>query len=375
MIEQRIEAADAGAIDRIARQCGEVAIGCTNAGGVVDRVTDSIAGQIGVLGDVQAVMASLEIDQRQLTDATDEARLLADTARTRLAHGSRTITVSIAEFGDLTALVMRLGEQIGNFATAMQQVRHTAQTIDTIARTTNMLALNAAIEAERAGDAGRTFAVVATEVKKLALDTRQATDEIGATMDSLERQADTFMEELQDGMARSRDAEQGFARVTTTMGEVTQLVDQVDRQADEIARATATIHASVCRVSGELDGFSTAARANSELLGEARTAMSGLERRAHEMLDGIVHSGFALADRRLVDIAIAERDQFVALTEQALAERRIDPASLFATDYRRIAGSDPKRFDNLNADFADAHWRPELDRIVASDPAIISTAW
>lgn len=374
MIEQRIEAADAGAIDRLARQCGEVAIGCTDAGGVVDRVTGSIGAQIAVLDEMQSVMASLESDQRQVTDATDEARLLAETARSRLSDGSSTITLSIQEFGDLTALVLRLGEQIGSFASAMQQVRHTAQTIDTIARTTNMLALNAAIEAERAGEAGRTFAVVASEVKKLALDTRQATDEIGTTMDSLERQAEAFMVELQVGMARSRDAEEGFARVTATMVEVTQLVDQVDRQADEIARATATIHVSVCRVSGELDGFSTAARANSALLGETRGAMGGLERRAHEMLDGIVHSGFALADRRLVDIAVAERDRFVALTERALAERRFDTTSLFDTDYRRIAGSNPERFDNRAADFADAQWRPELDRIVESDPAIISTA-
>ena len=374
MIEQRIEAADAGAIDRLARQCGEVAIGCTDAGGVVDRVTASIGAQVAVMGELQSVMASLETDQRQVTDATDEARVLAESARARLSEGSHNIALSLAEFGELTALVRHLGNQIGSFATAMQQVRQTAMTIDAIARTTNMLALNAAIEAERAGDAGRTFAVVASEVKKLALDTRRATDEIGQTMDSLEGQGDSFMEELQRGMKRSRDAEQGFARVTATMDEVTHLVDQVDRQAEDIAQATAMIHGRVCRVSSELDGFSSAASANSALLAGARGAMGQLERRAHEMLDGIVHSGFALADRRLVDIALGERDRFVRLTEQALSDGRLDLADLFDTDYRPIPGSNPPRFDTrLNA-FADMAWNPELDRVVESDAAIISTA-
>src|SRR3546814_1899868 len=60
----------------------------------------------------------------------------------------------------------------------MEQVQQVSQSIEQIAKTTNMLALNAAIEAERAGDAGRTFAVVAAEVKKLAHSTRGATDEI-----------------------------------------------------------------------------------------------------------------------------------------------------------------------------------------------------
>lgn len=374
MIETRIEAADPGAVDRVARQCGEVAIGCTDAGGVVERVTESIDGQISVLGELQSVMASLETDQRQVTDATDEARLLAESARARLAEGGQTIAVSIAELGELTALVMRLGRQISSFGAAMQQVRRTAETIDTIARTTNMLALNAAIEAERAGPAGRTFAVVASEVKKLALDTRTATEEIGLTMDSLAREGDGFMVELQSGMARSREAEKAFVRVTETVNEVTRLVDQVDAQAVDIARATSLIHDSVCRVGDELDGFSAAARANSSLLNDARGAMNGLEQQANAMFDAIVHSGFAAEDRKFVDIALAERDRFAALTEAALAAGELDMDSLFDSDYRLIAGSNPERFDTRLNGFADRVWRPELDRVVERYAHIISNA-
>ena len=374
MFEGKIEAADPAAVDRVARQCGEVAIGCTDAGGMVDRVAASIGHQMQVLGELQTVIASLETDQRQAADATDEARMLAETARTRLAEGARTIAATIDEFAELTSLVLQLGGQIEGFATAMREVRRTTETIDVIARTTNMLALNAAIEAERAGDAGRTFAVVAAEVKKLALDTRAATDEITATMDSLGTGGNRFMDDLMDGVARSRAAEAAFARINDTVTEVTQLVDQVDRQADGIARATALIHQSVCRVGDELDGFSDAARANSSLLGEARGAMAGLERQAHEMLDGIVHSGFAIADRRLVDIAMTERDRLVAMTEDALDAGTLRNSALFDTDYRQITGSNPPRFDTGAVGFADANWRPELDRIVDSDPCIISTA-
>lgn len=74
-----------------------------------------------------------------------------------------------------TGLRTRLEAMLGQLASIVQ-------TIDDIASQTNLLALNAAIEAARAGDAGRGFAVVAQEVKKLATDTRIATERAAGMM-------------------------------------------------------------------------------------------------------------------------------------------------------------------------------------------------
>jgi methyl-accepting chemotaxis protein len=374
MYEQPIEIADPKLLDGVATQCGDLAIGCTDAGGQVTAVAVSIAAQSKVLAELQAVMASLEIDQRQVTDATDEARMLSENARFRLKEGADIISASIGEFAELTRTVARLGSQITNFASAMDQVRRTTQIIDGIARTTNMLALNAAIEAEKAGAAGRTFAVVAAEVKKLAQSTRAATDEIATTMDSLTTEGDAFVLEIQNSMVRGRDAEAGFARINETVAEVIGLVDQVDRQTDDIARSTNLIHDSVCRVGDELDGFAEAAGANGKRLGGAVDRMKALELQASAMFDTFVHSGFLPDDRRFVDIALSERDRFFKTIETALADGSLDSASLFDDDYRLIEGSNPERYDTRLNSFADRVWRPELDRLVATDPSIISAA-
>jgi methyl-accepting chemotaxis protein len=372
MYQSRIEAADPRLIDKAAAQSGALAIGCTDAAGQIQAVAASVAAQAKILADLQAVMASLETDQRQVTDATDEARMLSDNARARLTAGAGIIAASIAEFSELTAMVARLGTQLTGFSSAMEQVRRTTQVIDGIARTTNMLALNAAIEAERAGDAGRTFAVVAAEVKKLAHDTRSAIDEISVTMDSLTSEGEVFVAAIQNGMARSRAAETGFAQINNTVAEVIDLVGQVDRQADDIARSTSLIHDSVCRVGDELDGFADAALANREKLSGAIAQMGVLEVSANQMLDTIVHSGFAPSERRYVDIALAATETVTKTIEAALAAKVLTLETVFDTDYRSVVGSNPAQFTTRFCDAADQYVRPMLDNIVASDNCIIA---
>jgi methyl-accepting chemotaxis protein len=72
-------------------------------------------------------------------------------------------------------------------ATSLEQLETVVTTIGSLAGQTNMLALNASIEASRAGDAGRGFAAVAAEVKKLAGDTRHATETARAMLADAQR--------------------------------------------------------------------------------------------------------------------------------------------------------------------------------------------
>ncbi|MFM9978098.1 MAG: methyl-accepting chemotaxis protein [Sphingomonadaceae bacterium] len=374
MFQTRIEPAHSAKLDVAARQSGAIAIGCTDVAGQIEAVTASLANQAEVLAELQAVMQSLETDQRQVTDATDEARMLSEGARARLREGATIISGSLSEFRELTALVNRLGSQLTNFSTAMTQVRRTTQIIDGIARTTNMLALNAAIEAEKAGDAGRTFAVVAAEVKKLAHDTRAATEEIGVTMDSLTAEGATFVEEITNGMARSRAAETGLGRINDTVDDVIRLVDQVDRQTDDIARSTSLIHDSVCRVGNALDDFIVSAKANGAQLMQATGQMADLETSANDMLDSIVHSGLAGEDRKFVDIALNGAQEVMLLLETALAGGALDRTTIFDRTYVPVAASDPPQFETRFNAFADAHVRPILDRLSQIDPRIIGAA-
>ena len=182
MATQGIEEITENAIRAVARDCGSLSMECSDVAGYVRGVSDRIGEHLKVLDLLEEVTTRLIGDQSRVADSTDEARLLSEQAKAKLDAGREAIEGTIDGFKGLTELVVQLGERMAGFASAMNQVQMVSSTIETIARKTNMLALNATIEAARAGDAGRSFAVVAAEVKKLAHDTRAATSQIASTI-------------------------------------------------------------------------------------------------------------------------------------------------------------------------------------------------
>ena len=373
MKHEVLEAADPGLIDAVARSCGEVTIGCVDVGGLIGEVITA-ADEMKLRQDaLEDVMQRLSADQENVKHSADESRALSQRARTELRASTQVVRESMREFAELTDLVVALAQHITGFAGAMQQVRNVTLTIDTIADTTNMLALNATIEAHRAGEAGATFAVVAAEVKKLAQDTRVATDEITGTITSLDKEAGALVEKINKGVNQGAKAQADLATIDATVQQIAQLVDEVDRQNGQIADSTDLIHSRVHDARGELEHFSASAAANSVKLEDMKTRVHSLEWTSMTMFDQLVRSGFASEDRRFVDIAIAGRDRIAALVEAAIADGSLAESDVFDREYRPIPGSDPVRYDNRFTAFADAHIQPILDAHKARHSEIISS--
>ena len=361
---------DATAIDQVARACGDVAIGATEAQGHMARVSATIRDQLATLASLQSVAGALTAEQAQAARSVADARQVAEESSANVRSGTALIAAALGDFGALTDLVVKLDGHISRFATAMEDVRRVTADIDALARTTNVLALNAAIEAARAGGAGSPFAVVADEVMRLAASTRTANDVIGTRLASLHQEASGIAADLGVGVVQAQRAQERFGAIEGVLGEVTRLAELVTDQSDGMARSSALVEAHVDRVRDGLDGFVADARANGEQLGEAERNIEQLELLANGMFDRLVTGGFAADDQAFVEQAISQRDRVRALVEAAMTAGQIDEGAVFDTAYREIAGSSPPRYDTGFADFADRHIRPIIDQLNASNPRI-----
>jgi methyl-accepting chemotaxis protein len=368
------ENADAGAINSVARNCGALAIECSDVSGYVSGVSERISSNLRTLDTLEEVTSRLMLDQASVAQSTDEARILAEQAREKLSAGRAAIDDTIAVFSGLTELVVRLGERMAGFAEAMSRVQNVSSSIEGIAYKTNMLALNATIEAARAGEAGRSFAVVAAEVKKLAHETRSATSEIAGTIASLTREAGAVTSEIETGVERSRRAQGGFATLTETVHDVADIVGMVDRQTDGIAQSTALIQQSVDSVKSGLSAFASDARANGGELTRVHSRLGGIETLSNTMLDRLASCGVAIDDTPFIEFAKAGMREIRAIVEAGIARGEIDQAAAFDTDYRPMPGTNPVQYETRFCAFADTWVRPALDRLVGERPQIIACA-
>ncbi len=359
-------------IDDTARICGEVVVDCSETAGTLESALKSAQDLSDKHLELETITHQLTSEIENVALATSEARQLSDSARDKVQMGSATIDSSMAGFSDMIGLINRLGTHISGFAAAMEQVKRASQAIDNIARTTNMLALNAAIEAQKAGEAGKTFSVVAAEVKKLALDSRSAAIEITGTVNSLSNEAEKLAEEIGSGIESSGLAQTQFANMGFLLSGLSEIVSQVNERTAEIAENTAAMSAGLANSRRVRREFEAANESMQSELGNAHRDINDLEYRANVMFDKLVHSGLSRTDSDFVELALTEAAKITAFTENAIRAGELSVEALFDSQMVAVEGSNPQRFRTQLSDWADEQWRPLLDAATCARNEILT---
>lgn len=347
----------------IARHAASLSVECSDAAGHVEGVAARNRQHLTMLDELEDFTRRLLRDQFHVAQATNRASSLSEDAKAELDLGREAVASTLENCLELTSLIARLGDRMARFAAAMSSVQQVSMSIDAIARKTNMLSLNATIEAARAGDAGRGFSVVASEVKKLARETGQATATIAATIQDLTRESTAVASEVDLGVQRGRAAQDGFTMIGDTVRSVADIVGLVSQQTKDIAQAAGTIQDSVDEVKAGLTRFSANARTNSQELISAQDRLDRIERLSSAIFDTLAGYGIETDETMYIRKAQETTQEIRQLVERAIEKGEIGSDDVFDHDYRPIPGSNPPRFDTRFCDFADRALRPLLDAL------------
>nr|WP_320192750.1 methyl-accepting chemotaxis protein [uncultured Desulfobacter sp.] len=255
----------------------QMAAGAEQSSQKADNVSAAAEEMTTTMNSVAAATEQTSTNLQMIVAAAEEMSATINEISSNTATGSQTTTEAVAKAEHISRKV----DDLGKAATEISKV---TEAIADISEQTNLLALNATIEAARAGDAGKGFAVVAAEIKELAKQTAQATDEIGlkirevqstttesvnaikeiveiidninsivsSVATAIEEQSATTQEistNVNQAASGVQEVNENVGQASTVAAEVTQDVHQVSQAANEVMNSTNNINESALELS------------------------------------------------------------------------------------------------------------------------------
>ncbi len=267
--------------------------------------------------------------------------------------------------------------QVVAAAAQVDDLRKSSIGIMNIAREIQLLAVNAGVEAARHGASGRGFAVIAEAVKKLADQTRAATDmtekhlvKLAATMERLQTQGQVNLES-----ARSADTEMAKAeeRIRELLGGRDALVSVVEELERSVPHVQA--NADACRVVlGNLKASSGGIDEASGGIGAAVEQFQRLVSLSEDMSGVLMSASSDLPVSGLASACVAAAQRISQVFEAAIASGRIRVEQLFDERYQPIEGSDPQQYMTAFTAFTDQVLPDIQEPLLTSDRRIMFCA-
>jgi len=199
----------------------------------VSGVREQAAAVAETVTTIEEIASTAEVSRQRAKTVAETASRAAETGTT----GRRAVEETVVVMGDVKERSESVAKSILGLAAQTQEIREIISVVTELTEQTDILALNAAIEASRAGDQGRGFAVIASEIKALAEQSKAATVDVQRMLSDIERAMQTAVRASTDGTETVNRAIGTARRADDVIGELAGMIVTAATMATEISAA------------------------------------------------------------------------------------------------------------------------------------------
>ncbi len=242
----------------------------------VEQVRDGADHQRDRLREVVEAIAQMTATVLDVAKNASRAAQSAEDTKTKASAGSAVVEESMRSIDRVNAVSANLKDAMAALGDQTQAIGRVMSVISDIADQTNLLALNAAIEAARAGEAGRGFAVVADEVRKLAEKTMTATKEVGQAVVSIQQSVAGNIQNVDQAAVAVSEATGLAGKSGDVLREILELAEASAREVAGIAAAAEQQSAAAEQINKAMNEVSEVVESTSSGMHESAQAVHAL---------------------------------------------------------------------------------------------------
>ena len=244
------------------------------AGEAAQRLSEAATAMNEMNATVQEVARNASAASAASADTKDKA-----------TAGAQVVERSLRRIESVHQVSLELKDDMTQLNEHAQDITRIMGVISDIADQTNLLALNAAIEAARAGEAGRGFAVVADEVRKLAEKTMASTNDVGNAIKAIQESTAKSMIGVDNAVERIGEATELAGQSGAALEEIVATVETTADQVNAIATASEEQSAASEEINQSIVQVNDMSRQTAEAMAEAARAVSDLAAQAHGLTE------------------------------------------------------------------------------------------